>query len=203
MRPLPYWKSPMLLPSKPALAALVILSVGGLAACGAPDRSEGAPAATSPADPAPTQVAPVAPPTALPGTDPADTPEPVVEPEAAPVAAAAPPTPAPVAATTPAPVVRAVPAAFARCAGCHSVDQGAAHKMGPNLFGVAGARAGTRAGYTYSDAMASSGVTWTDAALDQFLAAPRDVVPGTKMAAPPLADPAARASIVAYLRTLE
>ncbi len=187
----------------PALETLVVLSiVAGLAACGSPDRSESEP---PPPSTAPKTVDPaVAPATAPVATSPAEAPAAATaaEPAAPEAASPSPPSAAAPAPSPSAPVVQAVPAAFARCAGCHSVEQGAAHKMGPNLFGVAGARAGTRAGYSYSDAMTSSGVTWTDEALDQFLAAPRDVVPGTKMAAPPVADPTARASIVAYLRTL-
>lgn len=205
MPPFSHRNSPMLLRYRPALAAFVILSAAGLSGCGGQDRSASESATPSQASPAPTQGDPVTPPTAPVAADPAEAPDPVVALEAAAAAPpkTSPPPADPVAPPAPTLAAQAIPAAFARCAGCHSVEQGAAHKMGPNLFGVAGARAGTRPGYAYSDAMVSSGVVWTDEALDQFLAAPRDVVPGTKMAAPPLVDPAARASIVAYLRTLD
>ncbi len=105
-------------------------------------------------------------------------------------------------ATPPPPAAVVVPAAFARCGGCHSVDRGAPAKMGPNLFGIVGSRAGSQPGYAYSEAMSASNITWTTTSLDEFIAAPREVVSGTKMAAPPVTDPAARAAIVSYLETL-
>ena len=37
---------------------------------------------------------------------------------------------------------------FARCAACHTIDRGGRHGVGPNLWGVAGAPLGTRAGYS-------------------------------------------------------
>lgn len=75
--------------------------------------------------------------------------------------------------------------------------------MGPNLHGIVGSRAGTRPGYNYSDAMANSGLVWTQSQLDTFLAAPRDVVPGTKMASPPVSNADNRRAIIEYLATLD
>jgi cytochrome c2 len=39
---------------------------------------------------------------------------------------------------------------FLQCQSCHSVKSGQPHKVGPNLAGVMGQRAGTRPGYNYS-----------------------------------------------------
>ena len=54
-------------------------------------------------------------------------------------------------------------AAFAACAACHSVQPGGASGIGPNLHGVVGRAAGTAPGFAYSDAMKTSGITWSEA----------------------------------------
>jgi cytochrome c2 len=108
-------------------------------------------------------------------------------------ATAAPPPPPP-----PAP-----PAAFGPCAVCHSVKQGERSGFGPNLFGVAGTRAGEGAGYGFSPAMKNAKVVWDRDTLDRFITTPQAVVPGTKMAFPGVKDPARRKAIVDYLMALK
>ena len=93
-------------------------------------------------------------------------------------------------------------AAFRRCAACHNAEAGAGHKIGPNLWGVAGAAKATREGFRYSSALAALGGAWDDAALDAFLADPRGFVPATKMAFLGIRDAGERAAVVAYLHTL-
>lgn len=181
----------------PVALAAVALS---LAAC---SGSEPEPPAAPPppvASAAPAAVTPAQSDPAATATPEAATPDAVTaKPERA---APASPPPA-VAVPPPAPAAVAVPAAFASCSNCHSVAEGGPNRMGPNLFGIVGDQAGTRPGYTYSPAMAGSGVVWTEQTLDQFLAAPRDVVPGTKMAAAPVRSPEARHSIIDYLASLK
>lgn len=92
---------------------------------------------------------------------------------------------------------------FLQCAACHGVAPGGAHSVGPNLAGIVGAAAATRPGYTYSQALAKSGLTWDAASLDIFLKRPTQAVPGTKMAFAGVADPKARADLIAYLATLK
>lgn len=88
-----------------------------------------------------------------------------------------------------------------RCAACHATTPGKKSAVGPNLAGVSGRKAG-QADFNYSPALRGSGLTWNKSTLDSFLAAPRKVVPGTRMV---IAVPNAqqRASIVAYLNTLK
>lgn len=97
----------------------------------------------------------------------------------------------------------AAPPAFATCKVCHSVEKGGAAKIGPNLFGIVGAKAGTRPGYAYSGALKGSGLTWTQANLDAYLAGPAKLVPGTKMAVPGNANADSRKAIVDYLASLK
>ena len=91
--------------------------------------------------------------------------------------------------------------AFQQCAECHS--PGTSDGAGPGLKGVFGRRAGTKAGFAYSDAMARSARVWDDALLDAFLADPRKAVPGTTMDWPGDGDAKERADLVAYLKTLK
>ena len=89
------------------------------------------------------------------------------------------------------------------CGPCHSADKGAPNKIGPNLFGVVGRKAGTYPGFSYSSAMASSGIVWTDAKLDAYIAAPSTVVPGNKMPFAGITNTNQRADLIAYLNTLK
>jgi len=91
------------------------------------------------------------------------------------------------------------PAAFAVCASCHSADPADGNRVGPNLAGVVGAKAGAQPGYNYSDALKSSGIVWTPDQLDRFIQNPRSVVPGTKMKIQGPKNSAARKAIVDYL----
>ena len=89
---------------------------------------------------------------------------------------------------------------FIRCAACHAIAPTTQVKIGPNLQGVFGRRAGTLAGFNYSAAMRSSTIRWDEATLDRWLQRPQTVVPGTTMAFAGLTNPADRRALIAYLR---
>jgi cytochrome c len=90
---------------------------------------------------------------------------------------------------------------FLQCADCHS--PGASNGVGPGLKGVVGRKAGTQPDFSYSPAMAKSGLTWDDKTLDAFLADPRTALPGTAMVFPGVEDAKDRADLIAYLKTLK
>lgn len=100
-------------------------------------------------------------------------------------------------------IASARPAEFQPCTVCHSDKKGDPNRLGPNLFGVMGTKAGTHAaGFAYSPAMKSAGFAWDRAKLDAYLEFPAAVVPGTKMVYPGQKDPAKRKAIIDYLETL-
>jgi cytochrome c len=86
-----------------------------------------------------------------------------------------------------------------RCSGCHVIG---GVGQGPNLAGVVGRKAGAVPGFAYTAALKGSGLTWTSANLDRWLAGPQKVIPGTAMVAV-VPDAAERRELIAYLATLK
>ncbi|MEQ8268336.1 MAG: cytochrome c family protein [Parvibaculum sp.] len=93
---------------------------------------------------------------------------------------------------------------FARCKACHTVAEGEADRIGPNLHGVFGRTAGTKEGFSYSKAMAAKGaegLVWSEETLMTYLEKPAAMVPGTSMAFPGLKKEEERANLIAYLKS--
>jgi cytochrome c len=85
------------------------------------------------------------------------------------------------------------------CIACHTLHVGEEPMLGPNLGGIIGAAAAAQPGFAYSDALTASGLVWTPAALDAWLAAPAGFVPGTSMVFAGYADASDRRDLIAYL----
>ncbi|HEV3499829.1 MAG TPA: cytochrome c-550 CycA [Bradyrhizobium sp.] len=71
---------------------------------------------------------------------------------------------------------------FNKCMACHAIGDGAKNKVGPELNGLDGRKAGTAEGYSYSDANKKSGITWNEAQFKDYIKDPKAKIPGTKMA---------------------
>ncbi len=70
---------------------------------------------------------------------------------------------------------------FARCQACHSNDENAPHKTGPNLHGIVGEASASRAGFPYSDGLKAADLVWDDETITRWIEDPSAVVPGTAM----------------------
>jgi cytochrome c len=92
---------------------------------------------------------------------------------------------------------------FQRCAICHSNTKGAPAKIGPNLWGVVGRKAGSVAEFSYSPAMKSAGFAWTTDKLAAYAQHPQVVVPGNRMPFGGLSSAKDAADVAAYLATLK
>ena len=92
---------------------------------------------------------------------------------------------------------------FLVCKVCHQVGDSAKNAVGPVLNGLFGRKAGTVAGYSYSNANKNSGITWDEATFSEYINDPKAKVPGTKMAFAGLKDEQKIKDLIAYLHTFD
>ncbi|WP_095011594.1 c-type cytochrome [Tsuneonella mangrovi] len=92
---------------------------------------------------------------------------------------------------------------MAHCAVCHSNKKEGGSSIGPHLFGVVGRKAGSIPGFAYSVAMRKSGLTWTEDNLKDYVANPRQVVPGNRMPFAGLHNQQQLDALADYLATLK
>ncbi|MEX0759239.1 MAG: cytochrome c family protein [Tistlia sp.] len=93
---------------------------------------------------------------------------------------------------------------FARCKACHTVDEGGASRVGPNLHGVVGRPAAAKEGFKYSKAMTEAGeggLVWSEEDLAKYLADPRGFIKGNRMAFPGLRKQDELDNVIAYLKS--
>ncbi|MDE2404457.1 MAG: c-type cytochrome [Sphingomonadales bacterium] len=91
---------------------------------------------------------------------------------------------------------------FKKCMACHTIAQGAANGIGPNLYGVLGdAIAQGRGGFAFSDALKAKGGKWDWTSMNAWLTNPRGFAEGTKMTFAGLESAEDRANVMAYLNS--
>ncbi|MGD9508249.1 MAG: cytochrome c family protein [Geminicoccaceae bacterium] len=88
---------------------------------------------------------------------------------------------------------------FAKCKSCHELTSDK-NKVGPTLHNVIGRKAGAVEGFKYSEAMAGSDVTWDATTIAEYVAKPKDFIPGNKMAFPGLKKEDEIENLVAYIQ---
>ncbi|WP_068073269.1 c-type cytochrome [Novosphingobium lentum] len=91
-------------------------------------------------------------------------------------------------------------AIFAKCKACHTIDQGGANGIGPNLYGVVGEGvASGRGGFAFSDALKKHAGKWDFDTLNEWLTSPKKMADGTKMSFAGLPKAEDRANVILYL----
>ena len=89
---------------------------------------------------------------------------------------------------------------FLVCRACHTIEEGAVHTIGPNLWGVLDRPVASAEGYDrYTPAMVALGGDWSPERLDRYLRQPMEEVKGTTMAFPGVPGPRDRADLIAWL----
>ncbi|MEQ9111283.1 MAG: cytochrome c family protein [Rhodospirillaceae bacterium] len=89
---------------------------------------------------------------------------------------------------------------FVLCRSCHTLEADGRHKVGPNLHGMFGSKAGAKDGFRYSDAVLESGIIWSAETLEEWLVKPKDFLPGNKMAFAGVRKESDRDALIAYLK---
>lgn len=83
------------------------------------------------------------------------------------------------------------------CVGCHSIR---CNRNGPELLNLIGRPAGSVQDFRYySEALKTSGIVWSKERLDEFLADPGKLVPGTAMTIVNIKDPEDRREIIEFI----
>lgn len=86
------------------------------------------------------------------------------------------------------------------CGICHSIGEGAATKVGPELNGLDGRKVGSAPDYDYSDANKNSGIVWGEQTFREYIKNPQAKIPGTKMFFAGIKDDKQIANLWAYLK---
>ena len=86
-----------------------------------------------------------------------------------------------------------------QCKTCHSLEDGPSI-TGPTLHGMFGRKAGTAAGFEFSEAMIKSGIVWDETTLAEYSREPKAKVPDTKMVFNGIKRAGQLADLVAYLK---
>jgi len=93
---------------------------------------------------------------------------------------------------------------FNRCRACHTIGPGARNKVGPELNGIVGRKAGSVSGFNYSDALkqkAAGGLVWTAANLQAYLDSPDAFIPNGVMAFAGVKNDGELKDLIAFLKT--
>lgn len=91
---------------------------------------------------------------------------------------------------------------FKKCAACHTINQGGANGVGPNLYATLGEPIGQgKGGFPFTDALKGIGGNWDFDKMDAWLTSPRAFATGTKMTFAGLPNGQDRANVIAYLNS--
>lgn len=89
-----------------------------------------------------------------------------------------------------------------QCGVCHVLKASDGARQGPNLENLFGRKAGSVENFPYSNGLKTADFVWTPEQLEAWLADPQNMIPDSYMLYKQ-ADPATRARIIDYLKTLK
>ena len=85
------------------------------------------------------------------------------------------------------------------CVACHLLTKDGGHRVGPNLHGIIGRKAGSSEGFRFSRVVMESEIVWTPEKIDEWLANPRSFLPGNRMSFSGVRKPEDRRDVIAYI----
>ena len=88
---------------------------------------------------------------------------------------------------------------FGQCRACHTVNEGDANRVGPNLWAIVGRDIAAIDAFSYSTAMAAEDGAWTVDRLFTYLENPRANIQGTKMVFRGIKDAQDRMDLIVWL----
>jgi cytochrome c len=92
---------------------------------------------------------------------------------------------------------------FNQCSACHTINQGGPNRVGPNLHGVMGRKAGSIEGFRYSanlKQLGEGGHVWNEETLRPYLQNPKAVAPQGIMAFPGIRNEQQLNDVIAYVK---
>ncbi|WP_432474737.1 c-type cytochrome [Amphritea sp. HPY] len=92
---------------------------------------------------------------------------------------------------------------FNKCTACHRIDKEQSHFVGPNLHDLAGRIVGSAEGFKYSRQLRKDSRTWNAELFDQFITAPAEMFPRTRMAFAGLKKSQERADLYCFIKNLK